>query len=93
MKIDTEKVRKLADGHGLNLDEGNRVMLALGRGQGDEGFNEGQLAQVLFAFYRMRTMGVVAHMVLKGEMDVMIRDGEVRYTTNPSFAPEEKPDE
>jgi hypothetical protein len=69
----------------LGLREGHKVMMALGAGQGDAGFSEGDLGRVLDEVGKMKGLGAVADLILDGQMVITLdEDGTPRYQTAPN---------
>lgn len=71
----------------LGLREGHKVMMALGHGQGDAGFNQADLGRVLDEVGRMKGLGAIADLILDGQMIITLdEDGTPRYQTAPNAA-------
>lgn len=83
---------ELAETVGFTLKEGMAVMTALARGQGEnggKGFSDTDLGKAIEQVRLLRVHGVLAQMVLKGEMLMQIDgNGQTRYLTAPEFDPE-----
>lgn len=79
---------------GFTVTEGLRVMNALARGQeedGGKGFTEDDLVKAIDGVRQLRVYGVLANMVMNGEMLLQVSDeGKVRFLTAMDFDPQEE---
>ena len=67
----------------LTPSNAQTVMQSLAAGQGEAGFSERQLGEVLKEVERMKLMGGLYDLVVAGEMEIRIEDGEITYLTRP----------
>lgn len=77
---------------GFTVEEGVKVMMALARGQqanGGRGFTDAELTQVIEEVRSLRIGGVLANMILHGDLLIQVDDkGVVRFLTSSDFAAE-----
>lgn len=70
------------DGKSLFTPRSAQVILqSLAAGQGETGFSERELGEVLKEVERMKLLGGLHDLIVAGEMEIKIKDGEITYLT------------